>query len=215
MPKLVIIGAGGFGREVLDVIEDINPQRLMGYVDPFEVVGFLDDGEPDPATLAPYGVEHLGAVALLDEMPPDVQYVIGIGSPKMRRELDGRYLGRRESPTLVHPSVTMGRAVTFGPGTVVCAGVRLTNNIRVGRHVHINLNATVGHDAVLEDYVTVSPLVAISGYAHLESGAMIGTGATLNPGITVGAGAVVGSGAAALKDIQSGVTAVGVPAKPR
>ena len=206
--QLVIIGAGGFGREVLDVIEAINLDHATTGVQPFEVLGFLDDGEPDPAPLAPYGVRHLGPVAQLDTIDAD------IGSPPVRRKIDEQYAARF-CPVLIHPSVTYSRAVEFGPGSVVCAGVRLTNNIRLGRHVHANLNTTIGHDARLGDYVTLSPLVAVSGNVTLEDEVMIGTGVTLNPGVTVGTGSVVGSGAAVTRDIDPGVTAVGVPAKPR
>lgn len=212
--RLVIIGAGGFGREVLDVIEAINLSYAVTGGLAYDVLGFLDDGEPG-ATLEPYGVPHLGPVEFLDTMDPDVGYVIGIGSPQVRRKIDERFRQRRESPVLLHPSATYARAVTFGPGTVVCAGVRLTNNIKLGRHVHLNLNSTVGHDARLGRYVTVSPLVAISGNVTLDDEVMIGTGVTLNPGVYVGAGATVGSGAAVLRDVEPGVTAVGVPARPR
>lgn len=213
--QLVIIGAGGFGREVVDIVDAINSSDACEpRVPRFEVLGFLDDGTPDPATLAPYGVGHLGPVSQLAEMPANVGIALGIGSPHVRRQLVESY-PNRSCPVFVHPSATMGRAVTLGEGSIVCAGVRLTNNITIGRHVHLNLNVTVGHDARLEDFVTVSPLVAISGYVHVEREVMIGTGVTLNPGITIGSRAVVGSGAAALKSVPSGATAVGVPAKPR
>lgn len=212
--RLVIIGAGGFGREVLDVIEAINFDYATADTVPYEVLGFLDDGDPDPATLEPYGIAHLGPIDKLDSMDADIEYIIGIGSPQVRRAIDERFREDRTCPTLIHPTVTFNRAVTFGPGTVVCAGVRLTNNIEVGRHVHLNLNATVGHDARVDDFVTVSPGVAVSGYVHLGDEVMLGTGSVLNPGVRVGAGATLGSGAVALKDIAPGVVAVGVPAKP-
>jgi sugar O-acyltransferase (sialic acid O-acetyltransferase NeuD family) len=211
--RIVIVGAGGFGREVLDVVEAINFECGTTERSRYEVLGFLDDGDPDPRTLAPYGVDVIGGVGRLAELPEDVGYVIAIGSPAVRRKLDEQ--GQRPCPVLVHPAATYGRAVTFGPGTVVCAGVRLTNNIAVGRHVHANLNATVGHDAVLGDYVTLSPLVAVSGNVTLEDDVMVGTGVTINPGVTVGRGAVLGSGGAVLRDVAAGMTAVGVPAKPR
>lgn len=212
--KLVIIGAGGFGREVLDVIEAVNEVRAPAGMAGFEVLGFLDDGSPGLETLAPYGVSHLGPVDMLRSLDAEVGYVIGIGSPQIRRRLDESHRGR-PCPALVHPAATVGRAVEIGEGSVICAGVRITNNIKIGRHVHLNINATVGHDTRLGDYVTVSPLVAVSGNVTLEDEVMLGTGATLNPGITVGTGAIIGSGAAALRDVAPGVTAVGVPAKAR
>lgn len=214
--RLVILGAGGFGREVLDVIEAINHNRAASGSLAYEVLGFLDDGAPDPNTLEPYGVTVIGGVADITGLPTDVEYVIGVGDPAVRRKIAevADEAGRR-SPALVHPSVTSGRAVNLGGGTIVCAGARLTNNIQVGRHVHVNLNATIGHDAVLDDYVTLSPLVAVSGYAQLGAGAFVGTGATINPGVTVGDAAVIGAGGVVLRDVGAGVTAVGVPARAR
>jgi len=213
--RVVIIGAGGFGREVLDVIEAINAQPSPAPAVEIEALGFLDDGAPDLATLAPYGVPHLGPVEALNGLPDDVGYIIGIGSPSVRRQIDEQFRGQRMSPVVIHPSATIGRGVTLGPGSVVCAGVRMTNNIVCGRHTHLNINATVGHDARLANYVTVSPLVAISGYVALEDEVMVGTGVTINPGVRVGRESVLGSGAAVLKDVPPRVTAVGVPAKVR
>lgn len=212
--KLVVVGAGGFGREVLDVIDAINFDHATTGASALEVVAVLDDGKPDPATLEPYDVPHLGPVSDLADMPADVGFVVGIGSPQLRRKIAEQY-AERACPTLVHPSATMGRAVQLGAGTVVCAGVRLTNNIHIGRHVHLNLNATVGHDAHLGDFVTVSPLVAVSGHVTLADDVMVGTGATLNPGVRVDAGAIVGSGAAVLRDVAAATTVVGVPARQR
>lgn len=212
----MILGAGGFGREVADVVDALNDQEATSGMLAYELVGFLDDGEPDPLTLKPYDVGVIGRMSDLESMPEDVEYVIGVGAPHVRSAIDAKAReGGRRSPVLVHPSASMGRAVEVGAGTVICAGARLTNNISIGRHGHVNLNTTIGHDATMGDYVTLSPLVAISGYATLGDEVMIGTGATINPGVSIGAGSVIGSGAAVLKDVPANVTAVGVPAKVR
>jgi sugar O-acyltransferase (sialic acid O-acetyltransferase NeuD family) len=211
---LVVIGGGGFGREVLDVIDAINTSAEHPT---YEAIGILDDGEPDSTLLDPYGVTHLGPVSLLDDLALDVGYVIGVGAPRTRRLLDQALLKTgRGSPVLVHPTAAVGRrGVSMGPGTIICSHVSITNHIRFGRHVHVNLNCTVGHDAVLDDYVTLSPLVAISGNVHAETEAFLGTGAKVNPGLTIGEGAVVGTGAAVVKSVEVGQTVLGVPAKPR
>jgi sugar O-acyltransferase (sialic acid O-acetyltransferase NeuD family) len=211
---IVVIGLGGFGREVLDVIDAVNEDAERA--DRLNVIGILDDAEPESAALDLFGVEYAGATSELERLPESVGYVIGIGSPRARLALDE--LGQRAhlpSPVLRHPSASVGRGVSFGPGTVICSHVSITNTIEVGRHVHINLNSTVGHDATLHDYVTVSPLVAISGNVHIRRGAFLGTGCSINPGVTIGEWAVVGTGAAVLRDVESESTVVGVPAKDR
>jgi sugar O-acyltransferase (sialic acid O-acetyltransferase NeuD family) len=215
---LVIIGAGGFGREVLDIVDAVNGRDVDSHAPDggYEFVGFIDDGQPDLDLLAARGVRHLGGVSMLDELPMEVAYLIGIGNGTARRRVD-EYAQRqgRGSPVLVHPSATTGFGVRLGPGTVVCSHVSLTNNITVGRHVHLNLNSTVGHDVTLGDYVTVSPLVAISGEVIVEDEVLLGTGSAVNQRVLIGRGATLGSGGVAVKNITAGQVAVGIPATPR
>jgi len=213
--QLVIIGAGGVGREVLDVVEAINLEHASRGGDRFDVVGFLDDGEPDFDLLSEYGVPHLGPIAGLSELPDDVGYVVGIADTGVRAEVDayGRSLGRW-SPVLVQPSASLGRAVELGPGSVVFAQASLTNHIRLGRGVQVHPGATIGHDTTVADYVTVCPQVALSGNVAVERGVWLGTGSCVNQGLTVGEAATVGSGAAVIRDVPPMVTVVGVPAVP-
>lgn len=206
--KMVVLGGGGCGREVLDVVD-----ALVADGAAIEVVGVLDDGRPDPDLLAAWGLGVLGGTALLGDLPPEVAVVAGIGSPAARRAVMAR-VGSRHSPTLVHPSASVARRHTdLAPGTVVCAGVRIQSHVQVGRHVHLNQNVTVGHDVVVADHVVVSPLVAISGNVRLEEGCFVGAGTSINPGVVVGAGSVVGSGAAVVTDVPAGETWGGVPAR--
>jgi sugar O-acyltransferase (sialic acid O-acetyltransferase NeuD family) len=203
----VILGAGGFAREVLDVYDACNDAKAGQ----FEVLGFLADGEQPSAI---NGRPVLGGVEWLRDHR-EVSAICGIGDPLTRRAVVERAsaLGA-QFHSIVHPDATLTRRVEIGQGTVITAGCILTNNIRIGSHVHLNLDSTVGHDVVIEDYVTVAPGVHISGNVTLEAGANIGTGAVIIQQRRVGAGSVIGAGAVVTSDIPRDVVAVGMPAKP-
>ena len=203
----MIVGAGGHGREVLDVVEAMNRREPA-----FEVLGFLDDNSEGGEVLARRNVGVVGTVADLASAGAD--YLVAIGSPEVRRRVDrlATELGLRAA-VVVHPSATIGSDVVLGPGAVVTAGVRLTTNIRLGRHVHLNVNATVSHDCRLGDYVTMNPGARACGNVTLDEGVTLGAGATVIPARTVGRWTVVGAGGVVVHDLPAGVTAVGVPAR--
>lgn len=207
--RLAIIGAGGFGREVLDVVEAL--QQAGSDID---VVGFVDDGTPDVSRIQARGQKMLGG---LSELPGlHCAAVIGVGDPGTRERIDERLVHWEvESPVLIHPAATLGSEVSLGPGTIVAAGARLTTNIRLGRHAHLNLNCTVGHDVRSGHYLTVNPGATISGEVRIGDRVMIGTGAAIIQGVGIGDDAVVGAGAAVIRDVEDDATVVGVPARPR
>lgn len=206
MRPLVIIGAGGHGREALDIALAMNAVRPT-----FDVLGFLDDGRT-PGTLAsPHAYAVLGGVDLLAGL--DVAFVPAIGDTGVRRRIVEEYPDH-EAATLVHPSATLGSHVEHGPGLVMAAGARLTHGISLGQHVHVNVNASISHDCRVGDFVTITPGVHVSGNVTLEEGVWVGIGACVIQGVTVGANAFVGAGAAVVDDLPANMTAVGVPARP-
>lgn len=208
---LVIIGCGGFGREVHDVVEAINE------LDPtWDLLGYVDDG-PEPINVSRLESRNsrvLGGTDWLIAAGQEVQFVIGIGTGKSRRVIDERLSSvGLTAATLVHPAATLGHDVRIGPGSVICAGVRATTNISLGRHVHLNINATVGHDCTLEDYVTIHPLVAISGGVQIGRESMMGTHSAVLQNLSIGAGATVGAGAVAVRDVPPDTIVKGIPAR--
>lgn len=211
---LVVVGAGGFGREVLDVVDATNAASESPA---WRLLGVVDDRPTDRnlELLRRRGVRYIGSVdESLRAEGLDAHYVVGIGSPKIRRAIANKFQGAGwTAATLVHPSVTLGFDVSIGDGSVLCAGVRLTTNIRLGQHVHLNLNATVGHDTVVGDFVSVNPLASISGDCTLEDDVLIGVAGVVLNGLTVREGATVGGSACVVRTVPPGTVVKGVPAR--
>lgn len=210
---LVIIGAGGFGRETADVVEALNAGESAPV---WDLVGTVDDSpsEANLERLAARGIAHLGGVAELLARPERPRYVVGIGSPSVREAIADRLdaAGFRAA-TLVHPAATVGSNCVIGEGSVVLAGARVTTNIRLGRHVHLNPNVTIGHDTVLEDFVSMNPASSVSGDCIIGPRALIGVAAVVLNQLTVGAGALVGGAACVVRNVPPNSVVKGVPAR--
>lgn len=205
---VVVIGCGGHGRELLDIIEAINRTCAT-----FELLGVIDDRGDSEGLLARRNIPMLGDTSLLARIP--ARYALGIGSPEGRRRLDELARGGSRKPTtLVHPTAVLGSDLRIGPGFVAAAYAQVTTNVSIGRHVHLNIGATVSHDCVLGDFTTLSPGVHVSGGARIGEGVMLGVGAVVRPGASIGSGTIVGAGAVVVEDLPERVTAVGIPAQP-
>lgn len=207
MKNIVVIGAGGFGREVVMLIEDINKVN-----NEWNIVGFVDDNLEIQGKKI-NGTEVVGDIDWLSKQELFVINAIGHGN--IRKEINERL---KESnnifATLIHPSVIKSSSVTIGEGSIICAGNIITTNVMIEKHVIINLSCTLGHDDVLHDYVTILPGSNISGFVSLNEGVTIGTGTKVIQNLTIGEYTMVGAGATVVKDLPGNCTAVGSPAKP-
>lgn len=203
--QVIVVGAGGHGREVAHVLR---ARRQAGLAVP-ELIGFADDGAVDEDLIAPFA-PHLGDIVTAMGRHPGAGVLGGVGNGRLRRRLVDDLPAA--SPVL-HPLADVGTDVRVGDGTVICSHVSVTTNVAVGRHVHLSRGAAIGHDAVLEDYVSVMPLAAVSGGVRLDEASFVGTGASIRQGVHIGAGAVVGMGAVVLEDVRAGATVIGNPAR--
>lgn len=206
--RLVIVGAGDFGREVSFVVERLNRQGAD-----WNLLGYVDDNEETWGTMAD-GYPVLGPVDYLRDMERPLWTVCSIGTGHIRAKVMERVLSWPgiSAATLVDPSVIVGRGVQIGEGSVVCPGTVLAIDASLGAHTIVNLNCTIGHDTVLEDCCTVHPGSNLSGKVHVGRSTDIGTGTKIIQGLSVAPGSILGAGAVVVRDIREPGTYVGVPA---
>lgn len=208
-PPLVIFGAGGFGREVLVLLRQLNEVQPT-----WTLHGFYDDQAPATPTLN--GLPYLGTTADLNATTEPLAVAVAVGSPAGRAAVVAQLTSPQLSfPVIVHPSVAWRpyQNITIGEGTIIQKDVNLMTDLRIGRFVVLNVGTILGHDAVVEDFCSLMGHVDLSGYVHLETGCYLGTKATIIQGLRMGAHSTLGAGAVAVRDLPTGITAAGVPAK--
>lgn len=209
MEKIVIVGAGGFGREVKMLIDQINLKEHK-----YEFLGFYDDGFEKGTTINNNQV--LGSIEDLANSSQELNVVVAIGSPEIKRKIVEKLTSATiKFPTLIHPSVLIGdEFVSIANGCIICAGTIITCNIEIKDFVILNLMCTVGHDTVINSFASFMPSVNISGEVVIHEEVYVGTGAKIINQLEIGKQTIVGAGAVVSKTLPEKCTAVGIPAKP-
>ncbi len=208
MEKIAIVGSGGFAREILTLINDINRETLR-----YEIVGFVD---PDKSKTY-HGYPVIGDDESVNKTATPISLVIAVGEPTLKEKIRSKYTNPLvRFPSIVHPSVIIGdkESVIIGNGCIVCASCILTTDILLHNFVTLNLQCTVGHDTVINDYSSFMPSVNISGEVSVGKGVYVGTGSKIINQVNIGEHTIVGAGAVVAKSLPANCTAVGVPAKP-
>lgn len=207
MEKLIIIGAGGFGREMYAAA-----QEAVGYGSKFTVKGFLDGRADALDGFAGYPP----VIGRPEDYPigDDEVFVTALGSVAARRRCaamiesrGGRFI------SVVHRSASLGPNVRIGDGSFIAHNAVLTADIEVGRHACVFHGSVIGHDSRLADFSHVYSLVSIGGGVEVGEGASVFPGARVVPRRRIGNGATVGIGSVVVRDVDPGVTVFGVPAE--
>ena len=210
LPPLVVFGAGGLGREVLVLLQQLNEAQPT-----WQLRGFYDDHAPATPTLG--GLPYLGTSADLNATTEPLAVAVAVGSSASRAAVVARLTSAQLSfPSIVHPAVSLApvQRIALGAGCIIQQGCILTCDISLGRFVLLNLGCTVGHDAALADFCSLMPHANVSGATRLDRGVYLGTNATVIQGVHIGENTILGAGAVAVRDLPANVTAMGIPARP-
>jgi sugar O-acyltransferase (sialic acid O-acetyltransferase NeuD family) len=207
--KLVIVGAGGLGREVLATARACNAVREQ-----WEVLGFLDSDK------ALWGIVIGGAPVVggdewcRNHHDGSVRFICAIGNPRARSRVVEKLSAMNcRFASVVHPDVQIPESVEIGVGTVIMAGTQFTTDAKIGSHVVVYLNCSITHDVRVADFCLIPSGCNLSGAAVLEAGVELGTGVSILPGRRVGAWAIIGAGSVVAEDIPANSTAVGTPCR--
>lgn len=201
--KLIIIGAGGHGRETAMACQD-SPNMP-------EFLGFLDDSRKDST---PEGWSIIGAMGEAAKYK-DHYFTVAINDPRVRRDVVEKLttIGVRHWYTVLHKSVRLHKSIKVGHGVIILHDAVLTCSIAIGNHCILNRAVQVGHDCAIDDYCSIGPSAVVSGNVHVGEGCEIGSSSAVKQGVNLGDGAVVGLGAAVVKDVLANEVVAGVPAR--
>ena len=202
MKNLIIIGAGGYAKSVIDSLDYLN----------YRLVGFIDD-------IKPKGEEHQGFPILYNnitdiENPEEFVFFIAIGHNAKRKCWYDRLTERGLSlinvidPTaLISPHAEIGNGNFFGKLSIVNHGSKVGNNCV------INTRALIEHGCIIENHVNVSTNATLNGDVNACEGCFIGSGTVINGQVSIGKWSLVGSGAVVIRNVKDNTTVVGIPAK--
>ncbi len=203
--RLIVVGAGGFGREIICWAEDCHAAGTLP-----KLAGFLDD---KVEALPGYDVERIGTFQDYAPQAGDL-FVLAVGDPHRKRRMAESLKERgAQFATLIHPSCTVVRTATMAEGVIMCPQSMMMPDSRAERFVTILNFSGVGHDSVAGEFTTLSSLVDITGNVTVGREVFIGAGARLLPSITVGDRAVIGAGATVVRSVKADTTVYAVPAK--
>lgn len=207
MEEIVIFGAGGLGKEVLELICQINASRPV-----WNVVGFFDDSLSPGSVIN--GVSVLGDFESLQKSK-FLNVAVAVGDPATRANLIGMLRWKNKIiPSLIHPTATVPHDnISIGYGVIVSAHVFLSVNVKIGNGILLNVGCSIGHDVSIGNFCTINPGCRVSGSVTLGERVFVGVGSILNNNISIMSDVKIGAGAVVIKSVEKKSTVFGNPAR--
>jgi sugar O-acyltransferase (sialic acid O-acetyltransferase NeuD family) len=207
MKQLIIIGAGGFGREVLAWA-----RQSSGFGEAWGVKGFIDDN-PDALNGLNVPAPWLGRIE--DHQPAaDEVFVCAMGIPVMKRRCYERIEARGgQFITLIHRTAVLGDEVKLGAGVILCPYAVVSGYNDLGKSVVVNMHATVDHDANVGDWTQINCHCDLTAGVQVGSEVWFSSHVAVAPRLRIGDRAYLGIGSAVLRDVEADSKVFGVPAR--
>ena len=198
--NVIILGASGHAKVIADIVVKSGDN----------LIGFLDDNKEIKNKVIFDNKKVIGTIIDCYNYP-DVYFIIGIGSNKIRRTISKKY--NLNWYTAIHPNAIIADDVEIGEGTVVMAGTIINIGTKIGKHCIINTSSSIDHDNILEDFVHISPGAHLAGTVTVKNGTWICAGAIVINNIRIEKNNVIGAGAVVIQSINTeNSTYVGIPA---
>lgn len=202
--KVIIIGAGGHGKVILDI---------LSFDDKIEVIGFIDDNPLLKGNLV-NGIRVIGSFDEVIENIPAKAVVVAIGDNKIRTNFFEKCKEKSlETINAIHPSAVISKNVKIGEGAVIMAGVIINSGAYIGNNVCVNTQASIDHDCYLDDNCHIWPGAVLTGTVKVGKLSYIGSGAIVLPKLKIGERCMVGAGAVVTKEVLDNTTVIGIPAR--
>lgn len=208
MKEVVIIGAGGHAKVIIDIIL----QRKKSLNDNLVVKGILDDRFCEIEKKDLFGVPIIGKINKILELPTNIYYIIAIGDNNIRKKISENY-SNKKFMTLIHPKSIIGEKVTIGVGTIIMAGAIINSYTKIGKHCIINTGSIIEHDNLIENYVHISPNSTLCGGVIIGEETWVGAGAIIIQEKKIEKKVIIGAGTIIINNVEKNCKIVGNPAR--
>ena len=202
---MIVIGAGGFAKELIDIILDNNKLIMKSLY-------FFDEIDKTKKSL--YGFKILHSIKEVEQVFREIsnEFCLGVGSPKARYNLFKKFeqLGGKPITIISSNSIIGNFDVKIGVGSCIMCNSNISNGVVVGKGTLINADVLAGHDVTIGDFSDISPGVKLTGHSKIGNYVTIGTGASILPKVTIGDNSYIAAGSIVANDIPENSMVVGI-----